>query len=266
MPDSSSSIFNSKSGNAVIVAFDYGTNGTVHQEAKNPGATMEKFMSAQPDGVLSSPVLIHRFANLYEKYPSVTPVASLDAIARTPAIFGPMQMFSLDYAVQLGAKAVKCLLISGQTDSKFFLENMQYVAKVGEQAHNKGVPFIVEAVNWGPEILPDKKNDPEELHKVCRMAFDLGADMIKTEYTPDAESFKEISSCLQVPLMILGGSKGDLKDIFQRVREALDAGAKGVVFGRNVYKAESPAKMVQTLKALVHDGLTPTEAIEVMNK
>ncbi len=248
------------------MAFDYGMNGTVHQEAKNPGAAMEKFMSARPDGVLSSPTLIRRYADLFEKYDSVTPIATLDAFTRTPALYGPMQVFNLDYAIEAGAKAIKCFVISGQSESRLLLENFRYVADVGEQAHKKGVPFIIEAVNWGAEIPDEKKNDPEELHKVCRFALELGADIIKTEYTGDAESFKEIASCLPVPVLILGGSKGKLEDVFQKVKEAVDSGARGVVFGRNIYKAESPVRMVAALKALVHDGITAAEAIAIIRK
>jgi len=262
----SSGIFDGKSGRAVMVAFDYGMNGTVHQEAKNPGAAMERFMSAQPDGVLSSPTLIRRYADLFKKYSSVTPVATLDAFTRIPSLYGPMQVFSLDYAVQSGAEAIKCFIIGGQSESGMLLENFRYVASLGEQAHKKNVTFLIEAVNWGAEIPDEKKDDPEELHKVCRFALELGADIIKTEYTGDAKSFHEIASCLPIPVLILGGSKGKLEDVFQKVREAVDAGARGVVFGRNIYKAESPARMVEALKALVHDGIAAAEAVEITKK
>lgn len=224
---------------------------------------MERFMSARPDGVLSSPTLIRLYADLFKKYSSVTPVATLDAFTRTPSLYGPALVFSLDYAMQSGARAIKCFVISGQSESRLLLENFRYVAGVAEQAHRKDVPFLIEAVNWGAEIPDDKKNDPEELHRVCRFALELGADIIKTEYTGDAESFREIASCLPIPVLILGGSKGKLEDVFQKAREAVDAGARGVVFGRNIYKAQSPARMVEALKALVHDGVAAAEAIEI---
>ncbi|MDD5127372.1 MAG: hypothetical protein PHR43_04685 [Dehalococcoidales bacterium] len=259
-------VFDSKSGKAVLVAFDYGMNGTVHQEAKNPGETMSKFMSAQPDAVLSSPILINKYLGLFNKYPSVTPVATLDAFTRTPSLYGPMQVYDFDYAIRLGARAIKCFIISGQTESRVLLENFQYVARVGEQTHKHDVPFIIEAVNWGAEIPEEKKNDPEEIHKVCRFALELGADIIKTEYTGDPVSFKEITSCLPIPVMILGGSKGELKDVFSKVQEAIGAGARGVVFGRNIYKAQFPDKMVEALKALVHSGMSVADAIQIVKK
>lgn len=259
-------IFDSKSGKAVLVAFDYGMNGTVHQEAKNPGETMAKFMSAQPDGVLSSPILIQRNADLFTKFPSVTPVATLDVFTRTPALYGPMQVYDFDYAIRLGARAIKCFIISGQSESRVLLENFRYVARVGEQTHKQGVPFIIEAVNWGPEIPDARKTDPEEIHKVCRFALELGADIIKTEYTGDPVSFKEIADCLPIPIMILGGSKGELEEVFAKVKEATGAGARGVVFGRNIYKAKDPARMVEALKALVHNGVAISDAIQIMKK
>ena len=66
---------------------------------------------------------------------------------------------------------------------------------------------MVEAVGWGPLIPLDKQNDPEIIAKACRMAFECGADIIKTSYTDDVKSFKEIADNTPVPIIVLGGVK-----------------------------------------------------------
>jgi DhnA family fructose-bisphosphate aldolase class Ia len=264
MAKSSKSFFNSESGNAVVVAFDYGITGAVHQEAKNPRATMEKFMAGEPEGVLLSPILIHRFADVFEKYPTVAPIASLDSIVRNPNLTGPVQLFDFDTAIRMGARGVKSLLILGQTDGILLLQNMQRASHLADLAFKQGVPLMLEVVFWGPQIPPEKQNDPDLIYSGCRLGLELGADSIKTTYTGDAKSFKDITSSLPIPILILGGSKSpNTENVFQSVMDAMDAGARGVVFGRNIYQHESPEGMVKALKALVHNGISAGEAIRI---
>ena len=96
------------------------------------------------------------------------------------------------------------------------------------------------------------------------MAFECGADVIKTTYTGDPKSFKEITSSIPIPIIVLGGAKGELQNIFQGVRDAMDSGAKGVAFGRNVFQHENPPVMVNALKELVHNGASVKEALAKM--
>jgi len=261
MSDIQNKLLNSKSGNAVIVAMDHGLQGKVFPESRNPRITAEKVLEGRPDGVLLSPMLIYQFADLFARYTTVKPIATLDCF---PRLHGPAQIFDLDSAVSIGAKAVKCLLIFGQSDSEAHLGNMRYVVRLAEQARKKDIPFIVEAVLWGQEIPPEKKNDPELINIACRVAYELGANLIKTEYTGDEESFRDITSNCPIPILVLGGPKAALEDVFQRAKGAMDAGARGVVFGRNVFQHESPAKMVRALNSLVHGGASPREALQMI--
>lgn len=256
-------LLNNRSGNVNIVAMDHGLASFVFPEFKNPGVTLEKVLEGRPDGVLVSPMLIYHFANLFEQYPMVKPIATLDAVI-IPELSGPTPVFSLDYAIKAGAKAVKSLLVFGQSDPAKYLDNMRYVAHLAEQARQSKIPFMVEAVLWGPEIPPQEKNDPELINRACRVAFELGADLIKTEYTGDEKSFRDITSNYPIPILVLGGSKIDLNDLFQRVKEAMRAGARGVVIGRNVFQQESPAKLVRALNGIVHEDVSVNQALEIV--
>jgi class I fructose-bisphosphate aldolase len=46
--------------------------------------------------------------------------------------------------------------------------------------------------------------------------------------------------------------------------EAMEAGAYGVVFGRNVFQSADPAKMVAALAKVVHDGATVASAAALL--
>lgn len=255
-------LLNAKSGNANIIAMDHGLASFVFEEFKNPGVTIERVLEGKPDGVLISPMIIHRFAGLFAKYPMVKTIATLDAVI-IPELCGPMQVFSVESAIRVGAKAVKSLLIFGQSDSTRYLENMKYVARLAEQAKERKVPFMVEAVLWGPEIPQEQKNDPELINRACRVAFELGADLIKTEYTGDQESFRDITANYPIPILVLGGSKTGLEDLFQRVKDAMNAGARGVVIGRNVFQQEYPARLVKALNGIVNEDVSIGKALEI---
>ena len=256
-------LLNPKSGNANIVAMDHGLASLVFPEFKNPKSVLEKVLEGRPDCVLVSPMLIAHFADLFSRYPAVKTIATLDAVV-IPDLCGPMQVFSLDSAVKLGADAVKSLLVFGQSDSTRYLENMRYVAHLAEQAKEREVPFMVEAVLWGPKIPEGKKKDPELINRACRIAIELGADLIKTEYTGDEESFRNITSNYQVPIFVLGGSKTNLKDLFQRVKDAMNAGARGVTIGRNVFQHESPTKLVRALNNIVNEEASVDKALQIV--
>ena len=66
--------------------------------------------------------------------------------------------------------------------------------------------------------------------------------------------------------MIAGGPEMNTpKDALQTASDALEAGAVGVFFGRNVFQAPNPALMVKALRAIIHDGITVDEADRVAN-
>ena len=108
-------LLSAKSGKANIVAMDHGLASFVFEEFKNPGVTLERVLEGKPDCVLLSPMMIYHFAGLFAKYPAVKTIATLDAVI-IPELCGPVPVFSLDSAIRMGAKAVKSLLVFGQSD------------------------------------------------------------------------------------------------------------------------------------------------------
>ena len=259
---SKNSILNSKTGKSVVVAFDHGIGGKIY--SPNPRALAEKFIAAQPDGVLMSPPLINLCADLFAKYPKVVPIATLVTLVRKPVFAGPTQVFDFDFALEMGARAIKNILVIGQSDGTSMLENMKNTAYLAQRARQKGIPFMVEAVAWGAQIPAEKEASPEFIGQACRMAMECGADIIKTTYTGDPKSFKAVLANVPIPVIILGGAVGELSTVFQGVRDAMDAGAAGVAFGRNVFQSENPTIMVNALKELVHNGAGVKETIDKM--
>ncbi len=85
------------------------------------------------------------------------------------------------------------------------------------------------------------------------MAAELGADAVKTEYTGDPETMAEVAEGCPVPVLTLGGAKGASEEaVVEAARGAIEGGARGIIFGRNVWQAEDPAKMSALLRETVH--------------
>jgi len=53
--------------------------------------------------------------------------------------------------------------------------------------------------------------------------------------------------------------------MLQMVKDAIDCGAKGIVFGRNVWQHKKPATVLRALSAIVHEGSTVQKALSIIS-
>jgi DhnA family fructose-bisphosphate aldolase class Ia len=128
---------------------------------------------------------------------------------------------------------------------------MDAITSMANAAHNAGLPMIVESVLWGNRVIEQK--DPERLAFGARVAFELGADIVKTEYSGDASSMRDIVNSCPVPVMVLGGSRtNDFDGLLENTRDAIGVGAKGVIYGRNVWQNDDPIGVSRQLREIIH--------------
>lgn len=128
----------------------------------------------------------------------------------------------------------------------------------------------VECMDWGMPLLammyPRGKKIPDE-HGVesvkiaARVAAELGADIVKTVYTGDPDSFREVTKGCPVPVVVAGGSKMDEKSTFELIEGAMAGGAAGISIGRNAFQHHAPNRMVRAAALIVHEGWSAEEAI-----
>ena len=68
-----------------------------------------------------------------------------------------------------------------------------------------------------------------------------------------------------VPVIIAGGPKVETdKQLLEMVYDAINVGGAGIAIGRNVFQAKDPAKMTKALVEIVHNGMKPDEALEII--
>jgi predicted phospho-2-dehydro-3-deoxyheptonate aldolase len=173
-----------------------------------------------------------------------------------------VQICSVEDAVRLGADVVSVHINVGAKQEDRMLTTLGNVAC---KCDDYGMPLLAMMYPRGPSIKDQHALDV--VAHAARLGAELGADIIKTNYTGDAESFKEVVSCCHVPVIIAGGPKVDtVRDVLQMVSDSLKAGGAGVSIGRNVFQNEDPSKMVKALSALIHRGASVSEAVKILGE
>jgi fructose-bisphosphate aldolase/2-amino-3,7-dideoxy-D-threo-hept-6-ulosonate synthase len=163
---------------------------------------------------------------------------------------------SVEAALRAGADAVSFHINVGSNHERKQIEGL---GRLTDQAANYGLPVLAMAYARGPDIQGD---DPEALGHAVRLAEELGADLIKTGYSGDAESFEHVCESTSRPVLIAGGSPdGDLESL-RAVRGAMDAGGAGVSMGRTIFQHDDPERMARAVALVVHEDLGAAEALE----
>jgi len=163
---------------------------------------------------------------------------------------------TVEEAVRLGADAVSTHTNIGALEEAQMLE---FLGGLSEQCDSFGMPLLAMMYPRGPNIKDE--NGFEEVAHAARVGAELGADVVKTVYTGDRESFRRVVRSCPVPVVVAGGPRmtTDL-EVLQLGENSMRAGAAGLSFGRNVFQHNNPQSMSRALSAIVHDGVSAEDA------
>lgn len=165
---------------------------------------------------------------------------------------------SVEDALRMGADAVSIHINIGDKDEPDMLEKAGIVA---QSCRNWGMPLIAMMYPRGPKITSE--HDPQVVNIAARVGAEIGADIVKTNYTGDIESFRKITKGCPVPIIIAGGPKLETtRDLLKMIADSIEAGGKGVAIGRNVFQADKPDELVKAISAIVHKGYSYDEVIK----
>lgn len=107
--------------------------------------------------------------------------------------------------------------------------------------------------------------DLNKIVPLARQAVELGADIIKADPTDDVSVYhKVVETCGRIPVLVRGGGKVSDDEILKRTALLMEQGAMGIVYGRNVIQHQNPEGITKALMAVVHDGLSPEEALKYL--
>lgn len=165
---------------------------------------------------------------------------------------------NVEEAVEAGGEAIICSLFLENADEETETYNVSIFSEVVRQKEILGIPLIGECY-----VVEHKEKTKEEVHnkakRVSRVMSELGADMIKTFYTGD--KFSEVIENTPVPVFTIGAEKlsNDL-DVLKKAKVSIDAGARGIIFGRNIFMSKNPQNLIKALNEVINDDFNPEDA------
>ena len=249
-------IINRENGKSIIVPMDHGlTVGPIKGIENNLGEMVNKVALGGANAVLGHigiPLYAHRGYG-----PDIGLILHISgSTSLSPMSNYKVLVNTVLEAVKLGADGVSLHInIGTQSDP----EMLEILGRVSRECREYGMPLIAMMYPRGENI--DDEYDVEVVKIAARVAAELGVDIVKTNWTGDPDSFKEVVKGCMAPVIIAGGEKVGLRGILEITKQSIDVGGAGVAYGRNVFQAEDPTKVVRALYLIVNKNYDVEEAI-----
>ncbi len=190
------------------------------------------------------------------------------------AIAGPggdrpeiVQIADVEEALVLGADAVVLFTaLGGDTEPGM----VDILSTVGRECAALGMPFIAEAefptTYATVEALKDQYGF-EYLRRNVRLCAELGADIVKTNWPGDQDSFGRcVEAASGVPVVLAGGSRLEDAELLRRIGQAMEAGAIGCSVGRNIFMHPRPEAITRALSRVIRERWSAQKALEALQQ
>lgn len=242
----------------VIVPMDHGVTVGPIQGITNMQQITDQLVKGKADAIL-----VHKGIAKRIDVGNAGLIVMLSGMSNlSPNINGKVQVCSVQEAIRIGADAVSVHVNVGAQDEDKMLYNL---GKVSDECDIYGIPLLAMMYPRGPKI--QNEHAPDVIAHAARIGAELGADIIKTNYTGNIDTFKEVVESCPVPVVIAGGPKCKSNDeVLQTTFDAMKAGAAGLSIGRNVFQCENPAQIVKALSAIVHQNTTVDAALKILGE
>jgi fructose-bisphosphate aldolase / 2-amino-3,7-dideoxy-D-threo-hept-6-ulosonate synthase len=252
-------ILNRKTGRCVIVPMDHGVSMGPIGGIIDMAETIDEVASGGANAVIVHKGIVGSGHRGYGR--DIGLIIHLSASTSLgPDPDNKVLVTSVEKALQMGADAVSVHVNVGSKKEPAML---QILGNTAEICDDWGMPLIAMMYPRGEKIKDEHHADVVKI--ASRAGAELGADIIKTNYTGDPETFKEVIEGCPVPLVIAGGPRVETdRELLEMVKNSVDMGGAGVAIGRNVFQAESPRKTTRAIAEIVHNNLEVEEALKIL--
>jgi fructose-bisphosphate aldolase/2-amino-3,7-dideoxy-D-threo-hept-6-ulosonate synthase len=200
--------------------------------------------------------------------PSFSPTTSLALLLSASARPGDtrpqiVNVADVEESLRLGADAV---VLFTALEGEHEADMIRILSAVGRECATLGMPFIAEAE------FPTTYASVEELKQqygfdyLCRnvrLCAELGADIVKTNWPGDADSFgRLVEAANGIPVVLAGGSRLEDAELLTRMEAAMGAGAIGCSVGRNIFMHHSPEALTRALSRVIRERWPADQAHE----
>ena len=237
----------------VLVPMDHGVTSGPILGIEDMQSIIDKVNDGGADGIV-----IHRGIARYVDVRDLSLIIHLSASTTVgPDPLWKVIVCGVEEAVRLGADGISIHVNMGAEREPEMLEAF---GMISSECESYGMPLLAMMYPRGAKIK--NEYDVEVVRHAARIGAELGADIVKTNYTGSEETFREVVKGCPVPVVMAGGPKTKTDEEFcNMVYSSIRAGGAGVAAGRNVFQHENPTKMVRVLCGIVHEGLEPKAAL-----
>jgi fructose-bisphosphate aldolase, class I len=251
-------------GRALVVAMDHARDWGGLPGLERPGETIAQVLSGGADAIMTTYGVAKQFSHLTAGRAAM--IVRLDGWASHfreswLQYSGWQTLYTVEDALRVGADAVIVNYFMGGPAEH---DSLRVLARAAAEADKLGVPLVAECLPCpSPQIA--EPNDPDMIAVAARIANEHGADMIKCYYSGTIDGFRQVTETNPAPVLIAGGAVMETaRDVLTVVSDALQAGARGVFFGKNIWQSPDPAAMTAAMARVIHEGATPDEAADVL--
>lgn len=249
MKDRLTRIFNPKSGNSVMLAFDHGyimgsTAGLERLDLVVPQLAeyVDVFMATRGGIRTCVPPTFNKGLAL-----RCTAGGSVLDDDMSHEVIG----VNIEDAIRMNASCMAVQTFIGTPGQKASLDNLCQTVDAGMRY---GIPTL------GVVAVGKNMEKTTRFYLLAtRMIAELGAHIVKTYY---CEDFENVVAACPVPIVVAGGKKVPENEALSLAYNAIIRGAAGVDMGRNIFQAEDPIAMSQAIAKVVHEKYTDKEAYE----
>ncbi|MDQ3699856.1 MAG: hypothetical protein M3442_02930 [Chloroflexota bacterium] len=237
-------------GKALVVAMDGARIGPV-PGLIDPLRAVRAVVDGGADAILTTYGMAKATADVLRGQGLIMALDSDDTIAD----------YGVEHALRFGADAVELKVFPGSpTDTK-----LSDLRRLAARCAEWGMPLLGEPI---PVSFQDTAaHTIENVAQAARIGAECGADFLKVHYVSPVEEYatRVIGACY-LPVLCLGGpAKDDPGEALRACYEAMQAGAKGVVFGRNIITNARPDRMCAALGEIIHGGAAVDAAAKHLN-
>lgn len=255
-------LFNRRTGRTFLVPMDHGISIGPLPGLYDMRQTVEQMTGTGVNGLVVHKGVVRSIASPLRQAPDLGLVVHLcGSTAQAPDPNEKQLVCTVQEALAQGADAVSVHVNIGAATEGQMLRDF---AEVAEQCHALNVPLLAMVYARGPKL---RVQFSEVFNAHCaRIAYEIGADFVKVQYTGSRETFARVVGAVPIPVLIAGGPRmADDREVLQMVWEALDAGGAGLSVGRNVFGADNVPGLCRALAGIVHEGLGVADALDLLH-
>lgn len=172
----------------------------------------------------------------------------------------------VEQALHVGADAVVTFVaLDGENEP----DMIRYVSRVGEACAALGMPFIAEAeypTTYASTEELTAEYGVDYLVRNARLCAELGADIVKSNWSGDQDSFARVIEAAGVPVVLAGGSRIGDEELLSRMEQAVAVGAIGCSVGRNIFMHQRPEAMTRALARVIREKWSADDALTALRE